>query len=179
MTEVGDLFNSKNFVFKVIGDGEAMFGNDTYNECNGFVSRGLAIGIIKIPSYVNDYTITVIGKSSFYRCIEIKRIILPNTIKSIEERSISDINIEELIIPASVLNIGDRLDYLYRCKSFVFEEGSRLQTIGNYFLTDSNQLEEIVFPHSLKSIGNFFLTNSIKKGVQPVENCWISLKFII
>ena len=88
---------------------------------------------------------------------------LPRSLSYLEDASLTCLGgIKEIIFPASIIYLGNRIDTLSIATKVIFERGSRLETIGEYFLLNSRQLKEITIPSSVVSIGKHFLTNCTK-----------------
>lgn len=88
--------------------------------------------------------------------------ILPDDkITTIEQNAFLNLNnnIEELIIPNSVVSIGERaFQAIYSLKSLTLD--SKLQTIGDYAFLYLQSLKELIIPDSVISIGKGAFANS-------------------
>ena len=161
MTEQHSIFNSGKFSFTIVSQNEVYLGNkDSPQAGSAFSDKTYAVGRITVPASVEGYTVIGLSELCFFRCYRLEYICLPNTVSYIENRAICDLFIKKLCIPASVITIGNQMDYFWNCTSFVFEEGSRLQTIGGYFLRHSPNIKSIVFPPFLKSIGPYSMEST-------------------
>lgn len=142
---------SGDFEYTVLSDGTAQITNYF-----GFKNE------VIIPSVIDSYTVTSIGKNAFYyepwpapakvgvaqtgvsRCVPITDITIPNTVTSIESYAfIWCKNLVGVTIPDSVKNIGfmafaycDSLSYLL--------VGSSLQSIGTNAFASCKSLETII-----------------------------------
>ena len=54
------------------------------------INNKLPIDIIKIPSSINGYSITIIGSYAFSNCANLKTISIPNSVKSIAKSAFSE-----------------------------------------------------------------------------------------
>lgn len=63
-------------------------------------------GVLNIPSSIKGYTVTEIGQRAFTNCSKLTEIILPNTVKKLNNFSLSAPNVKEIYIPASVTVIS-------------------------------------------------------------------------
>ena len=81
-------------------------------------------------------------------------------------------NLTYVVLSKSVVSIGGYSFQMCRkIKSFVFEEGSQLKTIGNYSFSYFNELKEIELPETLESIAaNGFQYNT------KLERCILKSK---
>ncbi len=121
---------------------------------------------------------TTIGKGMFVRCKQLKNIEIPNGVTSIEEKAFYCSGLENVFIPKAVKTIGDYAfsiddDAYSYLKSIVFEEGTQLESIGNYAFYDCDKLASIEIPNGVTSIGDKAfnrctnLTNIYCYGVTP------------
>ena len=107
---------------------------------------------------------------SLRNCNFITKLTLPRTLIYLERASLTCLhNIKEIIIPASITKFEERIDAFHGLTKFIFERGSRLETIGSYFLQGSSELKEIAIPSTVKSIGSYFLNNC--KKIEHVIFC--------
>ena len=111
-----------------------------------------------IPSSIiyngEKYHVTSIGDSAFYRCKDIKSVVIPKSVKSIENDAFNFCrNLTSVKIPKKVERIGN--DAFYCC----------------------SKIESIILPKSLKSIGEgafvgcSFTKITIPKSVTNIEGC--------
>ncbi|MET3557026.1 LPXTG-motif cell wall-anchored protein [Streptococcus rupicaprae] len=86
-------------------------------------------------------------------------------LQTIEDGAFSFTNLQSFQLPASVETIGNRVfNFNESLKSFTFEEGSRLNSIGNEVFSSLPKLEELTLPKTLKNIGEkpFALSSGLK-----------------
>ena len=86
-------------------------------------------GVVTIPSEVNGYQVTSIGRWAFHDCKYLTEVILPETIVTIERNAFAGCTMLERI---------------------VFPDG--LLTIGSHAFSDDTSLTEIVIPESVTDI---------------------------
>ena len=177
MYNEGDVFRSGLFMFTVVSQNEVYLGNkSSTSEGNAFYDKTFAKGRIIVPSNILGYDVIGLTRNCFYRCYSITSLRLPNTLLYIDDGAICDISLKEIFIPASVISIGNQMDFLWNCTSLIFEEGSRLKTIGSFFLRNSKNIKTLVLPPFLQSIGPYSMssTNNLEKiyfcGEQSFEN---------
>ena len=146
-----------NFVYTEIDSKNVALGDDSKENCNGFVDSEKAVGHVTIPDYIQGKRLTQLKYGSLRRCDYITKLTLPSSIVTLDEVSVTCLyGINELVIPASVITIGHRIDTFTFITKFVIERDSRLQTIGEYFLQKSPLLKDVVIPSSVISIGSHF-----------------------
>ena len=167
------MSNDGFFVYIVKSDGTASLGTgDLGVDGNGFVQKTQVSGIVKIPSVIQGYTLTSLSTYSFRNCNLITKLILSDTIVTLETASITCMSgITELVIPSSVAYLRDRIDVFENLKVLVFENKGRIRSIGSYFLQKSCEIEEIYIPDSVTSIGEYFCYNCSK--LKHVHFCGI------
>lgn len=154
------------FVYSIISESEktAALGYTTLDvDGNAFVETTEITGKIIIPDYINGYRIIRLSTYAFRYCDKITELTLPSTLVELEDASLSTLlSIKKLVIPASVTKIGNRIDYFSSMTHFKFAEGSRIESIGDYFLQHCESLEYFELPSSVKSLGNYLLHSSTK-----------------
>lgn len=102
--------------------------------------------------------VTYIGSDSFNSVSTLTKIELPSKLVTIGDNAFASTYIAgELVIPASVQKIGENaFRYLnYNLKKVIFEENSRLRSIGAYAFSGNYSLNEIILPEGLELIGNY------------------------
>ena len=109
---------------------------------------------VEIPSKYKKKKVTTIGRYAFFnetkRFVRIKKVKVPNTIKTIEEGAFYANRLEEIIIPDSVVFIDYEAFYLNRLKNIKI--GSAVTRIGEDAFSE-NDLKKVIIPNSVKSIG--------------------------
>lgn len=109
----------------------------------------------EVKSDSNVYTVIGIKKAAFY-CSKVKSLILPNTIKKIEEEAfhkcenLEKINLEDLTIeelPSEVF---------WGCSGLTsIDIPSSVKKIGEYAFSDCSVLETVIVPCSVRDIGKY------------------------
>ena len=87
-----------------------------------------------------------------------------------QKKESGDYYLVELTVPASVKKIGDySLTNVVNLERIIFEEGSRLEEIGQYALSGCDRLKGIDLPESLVKINNYAFMNcdALKDIVLP------------
>ena len=117
--------------------------------------------------------ITKVGDSAFALSYNVTSIKLGNTIESIERSAFHSSSASELIIPASVKNIGlasfsSGYNRNNAPTSVIFEEGSQLERLDNWAFAQT-QASSISLPDSVKYIGQgvFEQATKLTKVVLP------------
>jgi len=131
-----------------------------------------ANGILVIPM-----SWTKIGKKAFYRCGKIKSVEIPAKVQFLKDNAFSGTNnlekitfeggsqleeisneafygskLQSIILPKSVLVIGNAAFRFTPIKTFTFEENSELASIGDYAFRSSD-FERISVPEGVSRIG--------------------------
>ena len=167
---VGSIANDGKLVYKILSNETAGIGDNSYADGNGFVEGTSVSGVVIIPKQIGNYKITTILKYATRNCHKITKLILPRTLTTLTDASITVMGgIKELVIPASVTTIGNRIDTFYYLKIFIFERESKLTSIGSYFLQKSYEITELILPSSIQSIGENFLYNCTK--IRSITYC--------
>lgn len=95
-----------------------------------------------------------INKSAFYNCESLKWILLPNSLKTIEDSAFSQChNLTNITLPQDLISIGKNA--FYDCKSLkkiLFPNS--LKTIESFAFTNCSNLTYVSLPQNLISIGN-------------------------
>ena len=87
---------------------------------------------LSLPDYPGNYKLTTIGQFTFFENKYMKRIVLPETVETIDDKAFMDCSsLEEIILP------------------------DNLQTIGDWAFHSNTNLRTIIFPKSLKTLGRF------------------------
>lgn len=107
--------------------------NTTAHEASicGFERNKSIIDLI-IPSKVNDYIITSIGKEAFDFCLDLRTVIIPDSITTIEDKAFYSCPILTTVtIPSSVSKIGvDAFGLCVELKTIVIDNPSLLDDTG-------------------------------------------------
>ena len=160
------MINNGLYIYQIISSEEktAKFGRgDPKYNCNGFSDPEKISGKVIIPDYIDGYRIVSLTEYSLRSCTKITDITHPSSLVEIEAASLTTLKqIKSLVIPASVVKIGNLIDYFYNLVEFRFEDNSRITSIGNYFLQHCLKLESIILPSSIASIGDGLCKNSPK-----------------
>ncbi len=123
----------------------------------------------KMESFEIPAGVEVIGELSV-RCLEIKELIIPDTVTKIERYAIYSNGLTELTIPGSVETLED--ESIYYCsdlESIKFEEGS-LKEISTMAINTCYKLEKIELPSNITNIGFFMECNALKEIIISENN---------
>ena len=129
---------------------------------------------------LSEVNLSILFENVFYENKKIEKIILPNTLTTIEESAFEDCTaLTTIKIPASVETIGSRAfsyctsltsieipasvetigQYAFYCctslQTITFEKGSKLKTIGATSFSGCTSLTSIEIPASVETIGNY------------------------
>lgn len=134
---------------------------------------------IVIPSTYNDKAVTKILDEAFIKFINLKQVIIPDTVTSIGSRSFSMCTqLESVVVPASVVYIGEGA--FSTCSSLkAVTLSNSIQSVGSFAFANTLMLKEIVIPASVAAMGrDVFLNNTetvIKCEAAQKPEKWDSL----
>lgn len=122
--------------YKIVEGGEEFVLERGGTTLSGYNGEG---GTVIIPEGV-----TAIGGQAFYNRTEVKKVVLPESLKQINEYAFAYSGIEEIVINSALEYIGDYAFIKVPMKSFVLPEGSMLYNIGmNAFTYSSIELLDL------------------------------------
>ena len=99
---------------------------------------------VTVPSQIDGYTVTALGMQAFTGRIEIKTLVLPNTLKSIEYNGISNCHgLEELILPLSVDEL--KKCAIWYCKNLRYLYLPSDVSLGSQAVGSCSNLETVAF----------------------------------
>ena len=138
-----------------------------------------ASGTVTIPAQWNGLPVTAIRSHAFDNCSGVTKIILPDSIKTIESYAFFSCGMLEISIPASVSTIG--ASAFYGCKALkklALPEG--LKTIRRQLFTYSG-VQAVYIPASVTSIEAYASNSDAKTPLKAVfyggtEAQWETLK---
>lgn len=110
---------------------------------------------ITVPSEIDGYTVTVIGREAFYFNKTLKKVTLPNTINTIKDYGFSGSSIERINLPNSITSIGEFA--FIGAKLTYINLPSSLTTINTGTFNFCYDLAYIRIPHSVTSIQRTFI----------------------
>lgn len=148
---------------------------------------------VRIPSFINDLSITIIGERCFAGNESIRTVIIPDTIeeigcyaftatdiesiafegdylKSIRDGAFSLTSIYEIVLPESVDSLGSAL--FMSCFSLdCIELPEIMYTLPTYMFFECVSLTDITLPDSIELIGNyaFYGCTELKTVVWPAN----------
>lgn len=99
------------------------------------------------------YNLSGIDNEMHYNSQDIVKVILPDGLESIGDKSFAECrNLESIVIPDSVERIGDRAFYnCHRLRKVDFS--NKLKTIGNYAFAQCTSIYNITLPLSIEKVG--------------------------
>ena len=141
-------------VFSLNDDGSAYTGVGY----GGTAVATSTVGTITIPDQVQGHTVGSIGAFSFYQCSRLSKVIIPSSIKSINQSAFAESGIENLVFPNSITYINS---YAFKdCNNLkVLELPSSLTTLYSNAINSCPNLTEVTLPSSLKTIGQLVIWN--------------------
>lgn len=106
---------------------------------------------VTIPSSVSGVPVTVIGEEAFYACMDLRGVVIPDTVTTVEFRAFASCyNLEELTLSRNLTDIGNSAFCWNNLTEVELPDG--LRTIGSKAFAGSD-LEEITLPESVSYIG--------------------------
>lgn len=143
-------FSSDEFEYSVAGKSEA-----TITKYKGSNTE------IVIPSEIDGYTVTAVGEKDYYyesfipAKVNVKKVILPETLKQINDNAFRDLStLEEINIPDSVTHIGTcAFSGCENLKSVHLPAG--LKSLGEYAFSENNRITDVTIPEGVQTIGEY------------------------
>ncbi len=161
------VLDYKNNTSKIASDGKVYIHKDKLLYCLNLSKGEATITIqsfaLKEASFVDyveyngkNYPVTSTEKSVFHGSLNLEKITLPNTLKSIDWYFLYGAkNVKELFIPKSVESIQKcTFGFMTRLESIVFEKGSKIKNIPTDSMRGLVAVETLVLPDSLESISD-------------------------
>lgn len=106
----------------------------------------------EVHSSVNGYTVSGIDESAFSQSLGLKRIILPETIKSVADRAFKGVPLTELRIPSSVQTLGEGAFFGIDIESLTIP--ANIREIPDMAFAITLQLKELTIENGVESIGS-------------------------
>ena len=149
------------------------YGNYSYSVSGGeaTITGFSGSGDITVPSVINGYPVTEIGKYAFHHCNSLTGIIIPDCVRTIADYSFTNCpSLKSVTIGNGVTDIG--FEAFMTCpKLETLRFGNGLKRIGEVAFCGCGLLKEIVFPDSLEVIGGGSFTEcSALKTVKLGKN---------
>lgn len=130
-------------------------GNATITDFRGPVdSTNNGPYVITIPTTLDKYTVTGIGKWAFYGCSALTEVIIPQSVTSIGDSAFAGChNLDSVTINDAATSIGNRA--FTECPlTTTLSLGKKITTIGDDAFYYCIELESVTIPQSVTSIGN-------------------------
>lgn len=150
--------------------GETILFDSVTGKIIGYKGTNLKV---KIPESIGGISVTKIGNKAFLNYAindsRLERIILPNSIKEIEDSAFFNcINLKKIVLTENITKIGDHaFEYCSSLEEVILP--SKLNEIGNGAFKQCKSIKMIKFPKSLRKIGKwaFAKCDIIKRIVLP------------
>ncbi len=111
-------------------------------------------GVLVVPEKVCGLTVVKIGTSTFSsKKQNIKKIILPNTIREIDDNAFSGCKLEEIELPIGLETIGKNAFSNTNLRSISISEG--VKSIGAYCFWNCRSLTKAILPSTLREVSTF------------------------
>lgn len=132
---------------------------------------------IVVPDAIDDVPVTIISASAFAGVNNIKEVIIPESVKSIENAAFYDCHdLEVIIIPDSVTYIGDSA--FQSCEKLAYVIiGNGAKAIGDIAFKDCEALKAVNIGSAVETVGNGAFYNCaalkdvrIPASVKEIEN---------
>ena len=108
--------------------------------------------VITIPTTLDKYTVTGIGKWAFYGCSALTEVIIPQSVTSIGKWAFDRSGLHTLTIEGPIESMG--LAAFYECtKLKTISFGENIKTIGEQAFQGCSSLTKVTIPDSVTSIG--------------------------
>lgn len=112
---------------------------------------------VKIPSTIDGYKVTKIGRNAFYNNKKLKSVTIPNSVTIIGNCAFYYCSkLKEIVIPDSVITIEDYAFYASHLSRLKI--GNGVQTIGDNAFGFCHLLKTVVIPNSVTYIGDNVFT---------------------
>ena len=161
--------------------------NGVFSGCSSLRELIIPEGVTKLgTSFINDTSIASItvpktvteAESAFYGCTSLKTLKFEGGIKSIpkeicnqgdddfyvEKEQLPEdeqLQVEEIVIPASVTTIQDKAFLNWKSlKKVTFEQPAELTSIGNYAFYGCSSLTELTIPEGVTTLGESFINGT-------------------
>lgn len=115
-------------------------------------------GVFIVPEKVCGLTVVKIGANTFSsKKQNIKKVILPNTIREIDDNAFSGCELEEIELPIGLETIGKNAFSSTNLRSISISEG--VKSIGAYCFWNCRSLTKAILPSTLREVSTFCFYN--------------------
>ena len=140
-------------------------GTYSFSGCTSLTSIIWPTGTVTIMSYMFDgctslnsitlhNKVTGINSNAFRYCSSLSSIELPTSMKSINAYAFADSGIVSIVIPSSIISIGDNA--FYDCDKLTdITIPTSVKSMGTYVFSDCDLLPYVELPEGLTSISNY------------------------
>lgn len=134
-------------------------GNELFVTKDGVLFDADMTTLITYPAkataetYEVPATVTTIGYGAFKGAYNLKSVVLPAGLKTIEDKAFYQSGINSITIPSSVTSIGAEAFYYANLNTLVFEEGGKETLTIGYRAFRNQYISSVEFPSNLVYIG--------------------------
>ena len=125
-------------------------GGNTYSVTS--IGNGTFYNCVSLTSITIPNSVTSIGGYSFYNCVNLSPVTIPNSVTSIGESAFANSSLTSVTIPNSVISIGD---YAFSCPLLASVTiGNSVTLIGEGAFRNCINLTSVTIPNSVTFIGD-------------------------
>ena len=123
----------------------------------------------QLKSIIIPDSVTSIGEYAFYECQQLKSIIIPDSVTSIGDWAFGDCwDLESITIPDSIISIGNATFWRCNIESIIIPDS--VTSIGGSTFYACTELTSITIPNSVTSIGEFAFGDCISLTSVTIPN---------
>lgn len=139
---------------------------------------------IFIPRFYEEGVITAIGARAFANCTNVEKIVLPDSVVSIGDRAFYNSGLKEFVIPASVKTMGTQIFFQAKNLDTVYYDSDFASQTTAIF--GATSVKKVVFRgakvpayvcQDAAELKEIVISNSVREiGTRAFENCYSLLK---